>query len=236
MLVFRAKLTLKRKVSSKPMRAFPLLLLVVTLYTAICVGQIGAQIAPHIAPQVAPNPVLPITAPPRTLMPAPGMEVPGNLAPEGLGSAAGPIPPPTALARSEKGTQTRSPETAQSAFFDASDPDIRQAYKAWTIAYMTRQIDALKENKSAFAMSGTMSVIVCWVAHILLALAVLAAAVEFIRAMQTRQKASENQELRVSLEGIALKTSMHGTLLLVLAMLFYYLFLKFVYPVTIVTT
>jgi hypothetical protein len=42
--------------------------------------------------------------------------------------------------------------------------------------------------------------------------------------------------IRRGLEGIALKTSMHGTFLLVIAMLFYYLFSKFVYPVTIVPT
>ena len=154
----------------------------------------------------------------------------------GLRSGAGPISTPTLLVRPEAGNRTGSPETAQSALFDASDPDIRQAYKAWTIAYMARQVDAIKENKSAFAMSGTMSILVCWVAHILLALAVLAAAVEFIRALQTRHKASQNEEVRVSLEGIALKTSMNGTLLLVIAMAFYYLFLKFVYPVTIVPT
>jgi hypothetical protein len=140
------------------------------------------------------------------------------------------------MSRLEPGEGTETlPNTAQSsAVAEMSDPGIKQAYKAWTIAYITRQMDALKENKSAFAMSGTMSIIVCWVAHILLAWAVIAATVEFIRALQTRRKASESQELRVSLEGIALKTSLHGTFLLVIAMLFYYLFLKFVYPITVV--
>ncbi len=48
--------------------------------------------------------------------------------------------------------------------------------------------------------------------------------------------APEQSEIKVSLEGIALKTSFHGTLLLVIALVFYYLFLKFVYPISIVTS
>jgi hypothetical protein len=118
--------------------------------------------------------------------------------------------------------------------WDMSDPDIRDAHKAWAIAYMKRETEKYAEHKNAFAGSGSMSVAVFWAAQGLLLWAVVAASVEFIRAQKVRTAAGEMQELRVSLEGLALKTSMHGTLLLVIAMSFYYLFLKFVYPVTVV--
>lgn len=79
-----------------------------------------------------------------------------------------------------------------------------------------------------------MSVVVFWAAQVLLLWAIIAASIEFVRAQRVRTAAAEIQELRVSLEGLALKTSMHGTFLLVIAMSFYYLFLKFVYPITVV--
>jgi hypothetical protein len=100
---------------------------------------------------------------------------------------------------------------------------------------MSREAEKLTEHKKVFAASGTMSVVVFWAAQVLLAWAIIAASIEFWRAQKVRTKAAtEMQELRVSLEGLALKTSMHGTFLLGIAMLFYYLFLKFVYPITLV--
>jgi hypothetical protein len=86
-----------------------------------------------------------------------------------------------------------------------------------------------------------------FVSHALLGLAVWCAFREFLHAARMRKVAgstaqdaedAENRrvnEITVSLEGVALKTSFHGTFLLVIAILFYYLFLKFVYPINIVS-
>jgi hypothetical protein len=115
-----------------------------------------------------------------------------------------------------------------------SDPEIKTAYKAWTLAFMNREAEKFTEHRKAFADSGGMSVVIFWAAQVLLVWAIIAASIEFIRAQRVRTAAAEIQELRVSLEGLALKTSLHGTLLLVIAMCFYYLFLKFVYPITVV--
>jgi hypothetical protein len=46
--------------------------------------------------------------------------------------------------------------------------------------------------------------------------------------------ARADNEIRISLEGVALKTSLHGVLLLCVAIGFYFLYLKFVYPITLV--
>jgi hypothetical protein len=213
---------------------FVVLILVATLSVGLAHGQPRA--VPPLQQPIAP--IRPIQIPGQVQLPQPiqiqqpiQQQVP-SVIPPGLfdqnlsvrGDEESPAP-----------SQTRSPSAPLlNVAVDLSDTDVKEAYKAWTIAFITRQKETLREHRAAFAASGTMSVVVCWVAHILLAWAIVAATIEFIHALKTRQKASEVQELRVSLEGIALKTSLHGTLLLVLAMLFYYLFLKFVYPITVV--
>ena len=130
-----------------------------------------------------------------------------------------------------------SPTPLPVAAMDVADPEIKAAYKLWTIAFINREKEKLLEHKQAFADSGIMSITICWVAHILLVWALLAATIEYICALVTRKRASaQMQELSVSLEGIALKTSLHGTLLLGIAMIFYFLFLKYVYPITVIAT
>ncbi|MHC4401002.1 MAG: hypothetical protein ACYTG0_15100 [Planctomycetota bacterium] len=127
------------------------------------------------------------------------------------------------------------------------DPKVQSAYQEWLIAYYERQANVLTEHERAFALQRVMSYLVFFVVHALLGLAVWCASREFLHASKMRRspakgksgkenenRAPEVQEITVSLEGIALKTSFHGTLLLVIALAFYYLFLQFVYPVSVV--
>jgi hypothetical protein len=118
----------------------------------------------------------------------------------------------------------------QASGFD--DPAVMAAYKEWLIATFKRQGDQLIERKQIIFITNGISYFICAVAHILLALAAGAAFVEFRRAAAKRQQADNaTNEMKLSLEGIALKTSLHGVILLSLAIAFYFLYLRFVYGV-----
>ena len=108
---------------------------------------------------------------------------------------------------------------------------------------------------SASSRSRTGSAGFFLVAHAILTVGLWAAVRGFLHAAETRKEAPAppdpaavaaatpaeaarlalaEQEIRVSLEGIALKTTLHGVVLLAMAIGFYFLYLKFVYPVTVV--
>ena len=117
---------------------FLLLVLLVSLSTVVARAQ---------GPRPAPRPYLvPRIVPPERQVPpiVPPVQTP----------VAGVTPSeevrPTTLSRPATASEASSPEALQSSvLLDMSDADIKKAHKAWTIAYITRQIDTLKENKSA---------------------------------------------------------------------------------------
>ena len=82
--------------------------------------------------------------------------------------------------------------------------------------------------------SNRLGLVIFWVVHAILALGVAIAALEFFHARQTRRAKPETNEIKISMEGIALKTSLHGILILGLAFGFYFLYLKFVYTIQVV--
>jgi len=112
------------------------------------------------------------------------------------------------------------------------DEDVKAKEKEAYLAYLERQVEVYKEQKKVLEDHNTESFVVFVSAHIVLLLGLIAAATEFLRARKTRKDADKQTDLNVSLQGIALKTSLHGTILLALSISFYFLYLKFVYPIT----
>ncbi len=87
--------------------------------------------------------------------------------------------------------------------------------------------------KAALRWGHVTSYITCAFAHILLIVGLWAAVREFHDAHITRKLArQENVELKLSMHGVAIKTSLVGMVILVVSLVFYFLYLKFVYPIT----
>ncbi|HEX2837534.1 MAG TPA: hypothetical protein VHN77_05355 [Phycisphaerales bacterium] len=100
-------------------------------------------------------------------------------------------------------------------------------------AALRREIEKYREIRTELFYTNWIGRIVFLVAHGVLALGLWMAAHEFRAAQAGRRKAEDQaQEIKLSLEGIALKTALHGVVIMAFAMGFYFLYLKFVYPIT----
>ena len=132
---------------------------------------------------------------------------------------------------------------------ESHDPVIRKKAQAVLLAQYEREINRLQEHSRTFGWNHTASVIIFWIAHVLLAVAVWAALREFVEAGQVRREARRikgaasgpeqvpvMQEIEIGMERVALRTTLHGLLILAAAMCFYFLYLKFVYTIVPVAT
>jgi hypothetical protein len=99
--------------------------------------------------------------------------------------------------------------------------------------YYQYQTDNLTFVHDVFVWNDRQSVFISIIAHLLLLLGVGAAYYEFRHAMKLREKAHKQDEINVGLEGVALKTSLRAIWLLVSAFVFYFLYIKFVYTITV---
>lgn len=109
-----------------------------------------------------------------------------------------------------------------------SEPEIRQQYLDYLKNILKRETEILNERKRLIDHG-------LWIGHSMWLMAnflVLFCTYLSFREFSTAQKIRKldaSQEIKISLEGIALKTTLHGVVLLALAMCFYFLYLKFVY-------
>lgn len=127
-----------------------------------------------------------------------------------------------------------SPESPTLSSEMLKDEEVREAYRRWLIQWLERQTAILGEQQSVITITNQISWFIFIVVHLILLLGLWAAIKEFRHASRTRKEKPEQTELRLSMEGIALKTALHGLLLLAIAFAFYFVYLKFVYPVTVV--
>ncbi|MCI0627620.1 MAG: hypothetical protein L0387_39220 [Acidobacteria bacterium] len=112
------------------------------------------------------------------------------------------------------------------------DRDVADAHRNYLLALYKRNIEIIQERRQVICITNGIGYVICFVAHVILGIALWSAVREFNAASKRRKKADEAPtELQVSLEGVALKTSLHGTILLVLALVFYFMYLQFVYKV-----
>jgi len=122
----------------------------------------------------------------------------------------------------EKGSQQKDQEHEQ--------------LKAAVSAYIIKKIDdenARTENtKYVVHWSNISANTTFWIAHLLLIFGLAAATMELRNAWRLRSKGKKDSvEVEISFERIALRSSMYGVLILFVSLLFYFLYLKFVYPV-----
>lgn len=131
-----------------------------------------------------------------------------------------------------------------------NEQEVRHAFQQMLIARFEREKQILSERRNVIGWTNWISRFIFVVIHVVLAIGLWAALREFIDAGRTRkrspppittavtgeqaQAAREQNELSISLQGIALKTSLHGLLILAAAIGFYFLYLKFVYPITVI--
>ncbi len=115
---------------------------------------------------------------------------------------------------------------------------MKAQYVEYYIARLKREIEKTKEQKTVIKSSHIVSWIVFGFVQVIAVLGIGFALFEIRHAKKTRDKiqgcheGDNQQELMISLEGIALKTSFHGTIILVFCVVFYFLFVKYVYPLT----
>jgi hypothetical protein len=137
--------------------------------------------------------------------------------------------------------------------------EVTKAEHQLAIAQARHNERMLGETARVIRISNWISWVICVIAHLILAIGLWAAVREFNHALRTRAAAPEptpvatlaaadgamtaadaakialaETEIKISLEGVALKTALHGLLLLAVAIGFYFLYLKFVYPITLV--
>lgn len=118
----------------------------------------------------------------------------------------------------------------------------------------------LEQLKTHVFWTNVIGYVIAFIAHGLLVVGIGAAIIEFRNAERIRNEArrmkftqrtlttretmeeaeakreteTEGTEVKLSLEGIAVKTSLNGVVLLLVALAFYFLYLKFVFPITVV--
>ena len=102
-------------------------------------------------------------------------------------------------------------------------------YTRKLLQYQSANLDF---TRNVFAWNSRQSVWIFVIAHVLLLTGIGAAAYEFYHTMRLRQQARKQDEIKIELEGVALKTSLRAIWLLVSAFVFYFLYIKFVYTLT----
>ncbi len=114
------------------------------------------------------------------------------------------------------------------------DSEIILAVKQFVIAQFEREQQILQERRDVLKKHYTVGMIIFVTVHIMVVMGIGAAMYELRQAHNARKRAEQQEtNIQISLEGIALKTSLQGVLLLAFALAFYFLYLKFVFPVTI---
>ena len=98
-------------------------------------------------------------------------------------------------------------------------------------ARIQHEVWQLEERQSLSTWTNRVSFIIAAFVHLAVLLGVFAAGLEFWWARKTRQRSAKTQEIELSLEKIALKTSLQGMLLLLISLGLYLFYLKFVYAI-----
>lgn len=127
-------------------------------------------------------------------------------------------------------------ETLSSIYPD--DEEVKAAIKAVILDRCQRAQAIAADQSFEIAYTNNVGRFILVVVHLILGIALYCSWKEFAAANRLRAMASNAaptvQEITISTEGLALKTSLQGTLLLLIALGFYFLYLKYVFPVAVV--
>jgi hypothetical protein len=118
---------------------------------------------------------------------------------------------------------------------DLEEPetDLEKSLAGYVSDLVARKREAIAEARRVFWWQRLASQVSFVLSHLFVLVALAAAMAEFLQARRLRSAgvAAETTELKVGMEGVAVKTSLAGFLLLASALGFYFLYLKFVYPI-----
>jgi len=129
----------------------------------------------------------------------------------------------------------QSPPTLQAA---ASNNSVLAAKNAeWDAAYIDYQIWALKHSEKLFFWQHLVSQVISFLAFTMVAIGFYYAGVQFKTAQQHASDAQlQHTEIKATLEGFSVKTSALGVVILAMSMAFFFLYLKYVFPITFVSS
>lgn len=128
---------------------------------------------------------------------------------------------PTILMTLMRETRWYEPET-----------EIDQAVADLVLEVAKNERAKILRTEAAFSRHRWTSLIAFVIAHVLLALGLSLGMLEFRQAalLRNRGRKAEKLELAVNFEGVAIKSSVNGLLLLLFSFAFYLAFLRYVYP------
>jgi hypothetical protein len=109
----------------------------------------------------------------------------------------------------------------------------------YVIARVTAEASKIEHSKRIYDLQYSATVVSTILVHIALVVGLVLSTMEFRLAMRLRSISNKpgdegtprQQELSVSMEGIAVKTTLVGFLILASSLAFYFLYLKTVYPI-----
>jgi hypothetical protein len=115
------------------------------------------------------------------------------------------------------------------------NPELETAFQDYILHYIRNEQRKQDTRQSVIRWSNISANITFILAHMLLVLGLVLAVWEWRKAGDVRKKSkAENLEIEIKLESLAMKGVQSGYLILVVSLLFYFLYLKFVYPVLVV--
>ena len=122
-----------------------------------------------------------------------------------------------------------SPPQANIATVPNPDSRASQARSEYDEAYWHYQRDAIEHTRKVYAWQHVSSVIIFYVVIFLVLIGVLFSWLQFRAAAYK----GESEELDASMKGVKITSSTLGVVILVLSMCFFYLYLRYVYPVNV---
>lgn len=112
---------------------------------------------------------------------------------------------------------------------DAGNRRVSQAQADYNEAYWRYERDAIEHTRKVYAWQHTSSIIIFYVVIFLVLIGVLFSWLQFRAAAYK----GESEELDASMKGVKITSSTLGVVILVLSMCFFYLYLRYVYPVNV---
>jgi len=117
------------------------------------------------------------------------------------------------------------------------DQEVQQAIKKLVKKKLAIHEDSLEDAAFEILATNWLGRIVFFMVHVIVCVGTWFAIAEFLAAQRLRDTASTQtqHDVTVSLQGIAVKSSLHGMALLSIAFAFYLLYLKYVHPVVVLS-
>ena len=118
---------------------------------------------------------------------------------------------------------------------DSGNTELRQKLDLLVMRSIEREIEKIEESKKVINGNNRYATIIFWIVHTALIIGLAASFLEFWQSFSRRRYGpSQNTELTVKMDELALKSSSIGVVILIVSLLFYFLYLKFVYQIAII--